>query len=88
MIEFVGVYDVVPDASKKIAEKFSVRAFDSVEEIAKASDALNIVTEWNEFRNPDFNIVASSLKNKVIFDGRNIYDPEKMREHGVTYYGI
>ena len=43
-IEFVGVYDVVPDAAKKIADKFQVRAFSSVEEIAKASDALNIVT--------------------------------------------
>ncbi len=43
-VEFVGVYDVVPDAAKKIAEKFQVRAFNSVEEISKASDALNIVT--------------------------------------------
>jgi UDPglucose 6-dehydrogenase len=52
------------------------------------ADALIIVTEWNEFRNPDFDIVADALKDKVIFDGRNIYDPEKMREHGFTYYGI
>jgi predicted dehydrogenase len=43
-VEFVGVYDVVPEAARKIAEKFSVRSFNSVEEIAKASDALNIVT--------------------------------------------
>ena len=43
-VEFVGVYDVVPDAAKKIADKFQVRAFNSVEEIAAASNALNIVT--------------------------------------------
>jgi UDPglucose 6-dehydrogenase len=52
------------------------------------ADALIVVTEWNEFRNPDFNLVASSLKDKVVFDGRNIYDPEKMKEHGLAYYGI
>ncbi|MFI5264577.1 MAG: UDP-glucose dehydrogenase family protein [Candidatus Kapaibacterium sp.] len=52
------------------------------------ADALVIVTEWNEFRNPDFTLVARSLKDKVIFDGRNIYDPEKIREHGLAYYGI
>jgi len=52
------------------------------------ADALIVVTEWNEFRNPDFTIVASSLKDKVVFDGRNIYDPEKMREIGLKYYGI
>ena len=52
------------------------------------ADALIIVTEWNEFRNPDFNLVAKSLKDKVVFDGRNIYDPEKMKEHGLAYYGI
>jgi len=52
------------------------------------SDALIIVTEWNEFRNPDFDVIANSIKDRVIFDGRNIYDPERMREHGFTYYGI
>ena len=54
----------------------------------EGADALIIVTEWNEFRNPDFNLLASSLKDKVVFDGRNIYDPEKIREHGLVYYGI
>ena len=54
----------------------------------EGADALIIVTEWNEFRNPDFDLLAKSLKDKVIFDGRNIYDPEKIREHGLKYYGI
>ena len=54
----------------------------------EGADALIVVTEWNEFRNPDFNLLAKSLKDKVMFDGRNIYDPEKIREHGLVYYGI
>jgi len=52
------------------------------------ADALLIMTEWNEFRNPDFTVVSSKLKNKLIFDGRNIFDPEKMRELNYTYYSI
>src|SRR6187455_2008040 len=43
-VEFTGVYDVIPDSTKRIADKYQVRAFGSVEEISKASDALNIVT--------------------------------------------
>ena len=52
------------------------------------SDALVVVTEWNEFRNPNFETISTILRDKVIFDGRNIYDPERMREYGFTYYGI
>ena len=54
----------------------------------EGSDALIITTEWNEFRNPNFEEIANKLQDKVIFDGRNIYDPERMREFGFTYYGI
>ena len=54
----------------------------------KNSDALVIVTEWNEFRNPDFDLLKSSLKEPVIFDGRNIFELEKMREFDFTYYSI
>lgn len=52
------------------------------------ADALLIFTEWNEFRNPDFSIVSAKLKNKVIFDGRNIFDPSRMKEIQYTYYSI
>lgn len=54
----------------------------------KNADALIIATEWSVFRNPDFNQINQSLKNKLIFDGRNLYDTEKMREFGYTYYSI
>lgn len=54
----------------------------------KNADALVIVTEWNEFRNPDMDKVKELLKNPVIFDGRNLYDLEKMREKKFIYYSI
>lgn len=57
-------------------------------EAAKGADALFIATEWPEFRTPDFDKLSSLLKNKVIFDGRNLYDLPLMRELGYTYYSI
>ena len=52
------------------------------------ADALAIVTEWNEFREPDFEKMRSLLKSPVVFDGRNIYSPEHMRALGFTYFSI
>jgi UDPglucose 6-dehydrogenase len=52
------------------------------------ADALLIVTEWPVFRTPDFDQLGKSLKNKVIFDGRNLYDPNDMEDMGFTYYSI
>lgn len=52
------------------------------------ADALIICTDWQSFKVPDFELLKSTLKEPVIFDGRNLYDPESMRNHGFTYYGI
>jgi UDPglucose 6-dehydrogenase len=52
------------------------------------ADALVIVTEWNEFLKPDFNLIKQKLKNAVIFDGRNIYSPAEMAKLGIKYYCI
>jgi UDPglucose 6-dehydrogenase len=52
------------------------------------ADALAIVTEWNEFREPDFEKMRSMLRSPVVFDGRNIYSPEQMRALGFTYFSI
>jgi len=52
------------------------------------ADALAIVTEWNEFREPDFGKMRSLMRTPVIFDGRNIYSPEHMRALGFTYFSI
>jgi UDPglucose 6-dehydrogenase len=51
-------------------------------------DALLILTEWNEFRNPDFDLIKKKLKSPVIFDGRNVFDTKKIEELGFTYYSI
>jgi UDPglucose 6-dehydrogenase len=52
------------------------------------ADALAVVTEWNEFREPDFTKMRSLMKAPVVFDGRNIYSPEQMRALGFTYFSI
>jgi len=52
------------------------------------ADALLLVTEWSEFRIPSWNVLSKLLKNKLVFDGRNIYDPAYLKELGFTHYGI
>ncbi len=54
----------------------------------EGSDALILVTEWTEFREPDFNRMITLLRRPVIFDGRNIWNPGKLKSRGFTYYGI
>ena len=54
----------------------------------KGADALVIATEWNEFREPDFNRMRKLMKTPIIFDGRNIYSPEQMKNLGFTYYSV
>jgi len=60
------------------------RSYDAL----KGADALAVVTEWNEFREPDFARMRKLLRSPVIFDGRNIYRPAMMKEQGFTYYAI
>jgi UDPglucose 6-dehydrogenase len=52
------------------------------------ADGLFLVTEWNEFRQPDFARVKAALKQPILFDGRNIWNPKRLRELGFTYYGV
>ena len=52
------------------------------------ADALLVLTEWNEFRNPDFDRIKAQMKALVIFDGRNIFAPEKMVALNITYFSI
>ena len=56
--------------------------------LAEGADALLLMTEWAEFRSPDWDEVSNKLRNKVIFDGRNVYDPADLRRMGFEYYGI
>jgi len=57
-------------------------------DVLKDADCLLIVTEWSVFRTPDFGIMKEMLKNNIIFDGRNLYDPTAMEEAGFRYYSI
>jgi UDPglucose 6-dehydrogenase len=65
-----------------------VEFFDNNYDALKGADALAVITEWNEFRRPDFDRMKSLMKRPVIFDGRNIYDPKLMKEKGFVYFGI
>jgi UDPglucose 6-dehydrogenase len=55
---------------------------------AQGADALLIVTEWREFRSPDFVRLRESMATPLIFDGRNLYEPASMAQHGFEYIGI
>ena len=65
-----------------------LRIVDSAKHAADDADVLVLVTEWKEFRVPDFGSLAQSLRRKAIFDGRNIYDPETVAATGLSYHGI
>jgi UDPglucose 6-dehydrogenase len=54
----------------------------------RGADALLIVTEWHEFREPDFSKMRKLMRAPVVFDGRNIYDPRQMKAEGFTYHSI
>lgn len=78
--------EAMPNVKRLIGDKIEYCG-DPYEPLADA-DALFIATEWPEFRTPDFEKVTSLLKNKVIFDGRNLYDLDQMKDLGYTYYSV
>jgi UDPglucose 6-dehydrogenase len=79
-----------PEAMEEMKRKIgnTVKYYDNNYDSLKGADALVIATEWNDFRRPDFDRMKSLMKQPVIFDGRNIYDPRVMAERGFVYYGI
>ncbi|HSO85395.1 MAG TPA: UDP-glucose/GDP-mannose dehydrogenase family protein [Draconibacterium sp.] len=84
----VVAYDpVAMEEGKRILGDKIEMAKDEYEACIDA-DALILVTEWSEFRSPNFKVLQKLLKNKLIFDGRNIYDPAEMAEFGFSYYAI
>ena len=85
--EIVAYDPVAMDEGKRILGNKISFAKDEYDACIDA-DALILVTEWAEFRIPNFRVLEKLLKNKIIFDGRNIYDPEEMREYGYFYYSI
>ena len=81
-------YDPVAKETAKAVFGDSITYCEEAYETLEGCDALMLVTEWNEFRVPDFPKIKSLLKTPVIFDGRNQYSPSEMKELGFTYYSI
>jgi UDPglucose 6-dehydrogenase len=75
------------DEAKKIFSDridYAARSYDALD----GASALLVLTEWNEFRRPDFDRIKELLKEPVIFDGRNIYDPLDLKKLGFEYFSI
>ena len=86
----VTAYDPVAmeEGKRVFAKESGVRFASSTVGALDDADALIIVTEWKEFRSPDFEDMKKRLKSPVIFDGRNLYDPAMMRELGMEYFSV
>jgi UDPglucose 6-dehydrogenase len=86
----ISAYD--PEAGEHVSKQYAddprVTVADHEVDVLKDADALLVATEWAAFRSPDFAAVKSALKTPVIFDGRNLYDPQEMSRLGFTYESI
>ncbi|MBN2609727.1 MAG: UDP-glucose/GDP-mannose dehydrogenase family protein [Candidatus Fermentibacteraceae bacterium] len=84
----ISVYDpqAMENARRILGD--GVRYATSVYDALTGADALVLVTEWTEFREPDFPRISGIMRNPVVFDGRNVFNPVKLRKIGFTYYGI
>ena len=86
----VQAYDPVAmqEARRIYGERADLVLVDSLDAALQGADCLAIVTEWQLFRAPDFEHIASSLKDKMVFDGRNLYDPQLVASYGLGYVSI
>ena len=84
----VATYD--PEAMNNVKQLMGdkIRFSETQYEALTGADALIIATEWSEFRTPDFNKISALLKNKAIFDGRNLFDLQQMEVMGFHYVSI
>ncbi|MFC1775241.1 UDP-glucose dehydrogenase family protein [Patescibacteria group bacterium] len=86
----VQAYDPVAmnEAKRIYGDRTDFVLFEDQEDALKEADALVIITEWQNFRSPDFDKIKNELKQPLIFDGRNVYNPEDMKNQGFSYYSI
>jgi UDPglucose 6-dehydrogenase len=84
----IRAYD--PAAMEETKKRINIRIYYAEDpyDALKGADTLALMTEWPEFHLPDFRRMSELMNGKVIFDGRNIYDPEELREKGFVYFGI
>jgi UDPglucose 6-dehydrogenase len=76
------------EARRLFGDREDLVICERAEDVLEGSDALVVVTEWREFRSPSFDTIAQKIPDAVIFDGRNVYDPEQVARHSIRYYGI
>ena len=82
-------YDPISiENARKIIGEGSIEYMNQYYDVLKGADALLILTEWHHFREPDFEKMKGLMKKPVIFDGRNQYEPRKMKERGFEYYSV
>ncbi len=86
----VRAYDpeAMHEARRVFGERDDLALCDSAFEALEGADALIVVTEWKQFRSPDFTRIRQALGDAVVFDGRNLYDPREIEAAGLAYYGI
>lgn len=84
----VNVYD--PIANEEVEKEYGgkINYFHSPEDSVLGSSGILLVTEWDDFRNVDLSRIGQKMKEKIIFDGRNIYEPEIVKEEGFEYFGM
>ncbi|MBW7991604.1 MAG: UDP-glucose/GDP-mannose dehydrogenase family protein [Planctomycetes bacterium] len=84
----IRAYDPEAASAAKTALDGKIETLENGYDALENADALVIFTDWQEFRNPDFELIATKLKKAVIFDGRNLYDPKVVKTAGFEYYSI
>lgn len=84
----VSAFDPEGMTNVKEQKQYPIEYGEGQYDVLNNADALIIATEWNEFRTPEFDRIKSSLKNKVIFDGRNLFDLDQMKQHGFHYESV
>lgn len=80
--------EAMEEAQRIYGNHSGLRLIGTKEAALAGADALVVVTEWRDFKAPDFSVIAEALQQPVIFDGRNLYDPQRMQHQGFAYYGI
>jgi UDPglucose 6-dehydrogenase len=84
----IQAYDPEAATTAKVALGDRVEMFENGYDALAGADALVILTEWQEFRNPDFELIARKLKKPIVFDGRNLYDLEVVKKAGIEYHSV
>jgi UDPglucose 6-dehydrogenase len=86
----VRAYDpvAVDEARRLYGDRADLVLCDRAEKALEGADALAIVTEWREFRSPNYDLIRQNLRTAVVFDGRNLYDPAMLRQRGFQYFAI